>query len=275
MGKRIAVNESKIIKDFPSYNDWKLTPKYIFIHDTASSQSALEEANRLQSASAYNNGIAHYYVDENGVYQLVYNNVKAYHAGDGVNGKGNGHGVSIEVCRSLPSGNFKSDSDKARYKKALDNAYKLAADLCEEWNIAPSSSTICQHREVCATACPYTQKVYYGSYETAKSESIKAINAHLKGSTIPKWHTHVFNNKYGKHYVPITIDGINRATWKEVNLKKQQTDFLKANSQDKMYLVKFTKDTNCYKDRDCTTKDGQFKAGEEVISQHDRTFNRG
>ena len=97
-----------LIKDFPSYGDGlsTLKPEGIVIHDTAGMSSALEQAKRLQKADQYNKGIAHYYVDENEAYQLVLDTVKAYHAGDGSTGYGNGKCLSIEVCRSLPSGNF-------------------------------------------------------------------------------------------------------------------------------------------------------------------------
>lgn len=163
----------KIIKGFPSYTDSALRPQYIVLHDTAGMGSAEQEATRVQSASAYNNGVAHYYVDESSIYQVIDNKIKAYHAGDGPTGKGNGKSLAIEVCRSLYGGEFKNESDKARYKKALDNACALAYDLMQEFKIPKGN--IFQHRDVRATACPYTQMVYYGSYAKALSAVIKLV----------------------------------------------------------------------------------------------------
>lgn len=168
-----------LIKGFPSYGNGNSTlkPEGIVIHDTAGMSSALQEAQRLQSEAQYNNGIAHYYVDENEGYQLIADNIKAYHAGDGSTGYGNGKTLSIEVCRSLSSGDFKNSSDKERYLKALDNAYKVASDLCKQYNINPNN--IHQHREFSSTACPYTQKVVFGSYEKALSNAKTKVNSYL------------------------------------------------------------------------------------------------
>ena len=166
MNYSISVNTSKIIKDFPSYgSNSKLTPKYIIIHDTAGSSSAFGESNRLQNPNQYNDGIAHYYVDNIEAYQLVYDDVKAWHAGDGADKKGNGQSIGIEVCKSLSGGKFTSDNQKEIYLKGLDNAYKLASDLCKEYGINPKN--ILQHNQCSATACPYTQKVVFGSYDQA------------------------------------------------------------------------------------------------------------
>lgn len=173
----IIINRSKLIKNFESYSDPKLVPKYIVVHDAASKASALEQANRLQTKDQYDNGVAHLYIDENECYQLIECNVKAYHAGDGVNGKGNGQSLSIEVCRSLPSGGFTSETEKATYKKALDNAYRLVADLCKKYSI--SSNNILQHKDLSATACPYTQKVLFGSYEKALSNAKSKIGGYM------------------------------------------------------------------------------------------------
>lgn len=182
----IKNNDIYLIKGFPSYTNYKLIPKYIIIHDTAGQSSAYQEAKRLQSSSQYNNGIAHYYIDESNCYQLIYDTVKAYHAGDGEFGKGNGQSLSIEVCRSLPGGNFTSSSQKETYKKALERAYMLAADLCNQYGINPNN--ILQHRECSSTACPYTQKVLYGSYEKAKSEAKRKVSYYKNGGNTMKTH---------------------------------------------------------------------------------------
>ena len=101
----------KIIPGFPSYGSGisSLKPKYIVIHDTAGQSSASAEAIRVQKPSAYNNGVAHYYIDDKECYQVIKDNVKAWHCGDGYKGKGNGESIGIEVCKSLPGGNFKNN----------------------------------------------------------------------------------------------------------------------------------------------------------------------
>lgn len=176
MNYSMKVDKSKMITDFPSYGSGysTLTPKYIMLHDTAGASSALAEANRLQSESQYERGIAHYYVDEDDVYQLIYDNIKAYHANDGCYGKGNGQSISIEVCRSLSySANFSGENTEARYLKALDRAYQLAADLAAQYNINPQN--ILQHRMVDATSCPYTQMRIFGDYTKALANAKKKV----------------------------------------------------------------------------------------------------
>jgi N-acetylmuramoyl-L-alanine amidase len=179
----ININTSKLITNFPSYSNRNYTPKYIVIHDTAGMSSALGEAERLNNLYKDPNcesGIAHYYCDEANTYQLVEDKVKAYHSGDGPDGKGNGQSLSIEVCRSLPSGDFQGESDRSRYLKALDNAYQLSAYLCKKYGISPNN--ILQHKDLQATACPYTQKVVFGSYEKALSNAKKEVNNYFGGS---------------------------------------------------------------------------------------------
>ena len=177
----INVKMDYLLKDFETYENGKLIPKYIIIHDTAGQSSALNEAKRLQSRGR-DDAIAHYYVDDNEAYQLIYDDIKAFHAGDSADSKGNGQSIGIEVCKSLPSGNFTSDNQKEIYKKALDNAYKLAADLCKAYNINPSN--ILQHNECNNTSCPYTQKVLFGSYEKAKSNAINKVNKYFGNDTV-------------------------------------------------------------------------------------------
>lgn len=223
----INVKMNYLLKSFPSYEDNVLTPKYIIIHDTAGQSSSLNEAKRLQSQSEYSKGIAHYYVDDNEAYQLVYDDVKAWHAGDGVYAKGNGESIGIEVCKSLPSGGFTSENQKEIYKKALDNAYKLASDLCKAYKINPNN--ILQHRECSATACPYTQKVLYGSYDTAKKEAIHKVNKYYKSKANT---TSASDFKY-----QITSDRVYKSTKNMLGYVDEDLGYLEKNDRFNGYFV--------------------------------------
>jgi hypothetical protein len=176
----INVNTSKMVKDFKSYpKSPSLSPKYIIIHDTGNGGSALSEAQRLQTASQFDNGIAHYYLDDQECYQLVPTNIKAWHAGDGEYGKGNGMSIGIEVCKSLKGNEKKFPSlvMEEIYKNGLERAYKLASDLCKEYGI--SAYNIIQHWECSSTVCPWTQKIIFGSYDNAKYHAIDRVNYYL------------------------------------------------------------------------------------------------
>lgn len=230
----LTINKSKMIKGFPSYSDSKLIPKYIVIHDTAGSSAALQEATRLQSSSQYNNGVAHFYTDDKECYQLIECNIKAYHAGDGPTGKGNGQSISIEVCKSLASGGFTSETQKATYQKALDNAYKLAADLCKKYNI--SSNNILQHKDLSATACPYTQKVLFGSYEKALSNAKSKIGGYMATE---------------KKYCTVIVD-FSKMRFKDPENKIK-------------YIMRVDEIRGIYRDENITKKDNNnnFKPGDE------------
>lgn len=122
----------------------------IVLHDTADTASALAHANRVQNASAYNNGITHFWVDESSIYQTVADGAVAWHLGVY---DANLKYIGIEVCRSR--------SDEATYLKALQNAYELCKYLCDVYKLNPLTQ-IFHHKQFIATACPHRRTEMWG-----------------------------------------------------------------------------------------------------------------
>lgn len=113
--KKIAMPQNKYSIKCPYIMD----PTRIVIHNTANDASAENEIKYMQSN---NNQVSfHYAVDDKQAVQGVDLWRNAWHAGDGVNGKGNREGIAIEICYSKSGG--------ARFEKAEKNAAELAAQL--------------------------------------------------------------------------------------------------------------------------------------------------
>jgi len=172
--------------DFKGYGESAtFKPKKIALHDTGTTGAAKGTASWTvgQMASNPNSANYHFVIDEKELYSVVLETSKAYHCGDGQTKKGNGESLGIEIARSLPGGNFANDNAKEIYYKAWLRACELASDLCKKYNIAPNENTIIQHNECKGTACPYAMKMYFGSYEKAKTETIKMIKNYMNGET--------------------------------------------------------------------------------------------
>ena len=86
--KEILMPQSKYSVKCP----YAMTPKFIVVHNTANDASAESEVKYMESN---NNATSfHYAVDNATVVKAIPENRNAFHAGDGVNGKGNRYGVA-------------------------------------------------------------------------------------------------------------------------------------------------------------------------------------
>lgn len=122
---------------------YKMTPKYVVVHNTANDASAKAEISYM---IGNNNQVSfHYAVDHNGAVQGIPLNRNAWHAGDGTNGTGNRYGIAIEICYS------KSGGDK--FIKAQDNGAYLTATLLKKygWGI----SRLKKHQDYSGKYCPH------------------------------------------------------------------------------------------------------------------------
>ena len=129
--------------------------KYIVIHYTANngdtaSGNANYFANNTVKASA------HYFVDENEIWQSVKEDVVAWHCGGGLQGSGghsfygqctNGNSIGIELCS-------RKNADGTYYFKdgTVENAIRLVRQLMAKYNI-PASRVI-RHYDVTGKMCP-------------------------------------------------------------------------------------------------------------------------
>ena len=122
--------------------------KYICIHNTG---------NRNKSAGAHNHASwlynnpeilvgYHYTVDDEVIYKHIPLKEGAWHAGDGVNGKGNLHSIGIEIAENMVN----YDYDK--YLEAENNAAWLTAKLLDELDL--TINDVKQHYDFNGKNCP-------------------------------------------------------------------------------------------------------------------------
>lgn len=116
----------------------------ICVHNTANSASAMDEIRYMQRRD--DDTCFHFAVDEDTVVQGISTELNTWHAGDGVNGAGNNHYISIEICRSTCYNGL--------YDAAEDNAAQFIAYLLHtqtHWN----SSKITFHNDFSGKWCPH------------------------------------------------------------------------------------------------------------------------
>lgn len=122
--------------------------KTVTIHNTAGYISAMEERDRVNNLRNNVSLSFHYAVDENKAVQLVPLNIHTWHAGDGAKGEGNLYSISIEICRSLCTG-----EKEQLYRQAEENAVILAAHLLDAHNLPISA--LRKHQDWSGKNCPH------------------------------------------------------------------------------------------------------------------------
>lgn len=132
-------------------------PTGIIIHNDAGSQIGTTAwyRNWLPTHPA-EAGFAHYYVSSDGVYQAEKESNVAWHC---ANRKYNHDFIGIEACQSM--------GDESIFRQNEDNAFKLAAQICNRYGITPNEQTIMLHKEVAATACPHRSVALHGQTNDA------------------------------------------------------------------------------------------------------------
>ena len=121
---------------------YKMTPKYITVHNTDNNASAENEVaymrrNNLQTSF-------HVAIDDKAVVYGVPFDRNAWHAGDGGNGTGNRQSIGVEICYSKSGGE--------KFNKAEVNASKwIAKELkARDWSI----SRVKRHKDWSGKNCP-------------------------------------------------------------------------------------------------------------------------
>lgn len=121
----------------------KLDAKYIVVHNTANDASAKNEIAYMISTNVATS--FHFAVDDEEIVQGIPLERTAFHAGDGRNGKGNKHGIGIEICYSKSGGN--------RFIEAEKKAAKLIAYLLKKYNL--DISAVIKHQDCSGKYCPH------------------------------------------------------------------------------------------------------------------------
>ncbi len=121
----------------------------IVVHETANDASAENEIAYMRRND--NEASFHFAVDDTKVVQGIPLDRNAWHAGDG-NGKGNREGIAVEICYSKSGGE--------RWRKAVDNAAQLIAELLKErgWDV----DKITKHQDYSGKNCPHRILSDYG-----------------------------------------------------------------------------------------------------------------
>lgn len=130
-------------KNRPGY---KLTPKYITIHDTANpgkgADAAAHAAYVKGSAAASIPSSWHFTVDDKVIYQHLPLTENGWHCGDGTNGPGNRQSIGIEICEN-------KDGNRAQ---AEANAAWLTAKLLRDYGL--KIGAVKQHYDWSKKNCP-------------------------------------------------------------------------------------------------------------------------
>ncbi|STB42095.1 N-acetylmuramoyl-L-alanine amidase [Clostridium perfringens] len=145
--KAPIINGIKINKQLINKNYSKgvnITPKYIVIHDTDNRQAGANAiANRNYFANDPNaKASTHYIVDDKNIVQVLEDNWKGWHIGDGSNKNiNNSTSIGIELCV-----NRGIDFDKT-----LENGIELTKYLMNKYNIPPEN--VVMHRNASGKIC--------------------------------------------------------------------------------------------------------------------------
>lgn len=167
----------QIIQDFiPSGRrnrpGYKLTPKYITIHDTANTQAGADakaHAAYLKKNPPASEASWHFTVDDKVIYQHLPLNENGWHAGDGANGPGNRQSIGIEICENR-------DGNRAA---AEANAAWLVAKLLKDHGL--SIDRVRQHYDWSGKNCPRVLRNKPGGW----ADFLAAVEGHLKPAVAP------------------------------------------------------------------------------------------
>ena len=168
----------QIIQDFipkgrknrPGY---KMTPRYITIHDTVNPGAGAN----AKAHAAYLKGAAaaaipaswHFTVDDKAIYQHLPLNENGWHAGDGTNGTGNRQSIGIEICENR-------DGNRA---VAEANAAWLVAKLLKDYGLG--LDRVKQHYDWSGKNCPRVLRGRKGGWQ----DFLAAVESHLKAGDMP------------------------------------------------------------------------------------------
>ena len=125
--------------------------KYIVIHNTGNfSLSADAKAHRDYVKEDGCKVSWHYTVDDKRIYKHLPEEERAWHAGDGRDGKGNTYGIGIEMCVNHETLGTTNPSEY--FYKTMDNTAQLVAELLYKYNL--SIKAVKQHWHFSGKNCP-------------------------------------------------------------------------------------------------------------------------
>lgn len=165
----IDINRSKMCHASNYTNMAERTVKYIVMHYTGNKKdTAGNNANYFMRANR--KASAHYFVDDDSIWQSVDVNDAAWHCGGSVyyhNEARNNNSIGIEMC--CTAGNYRIGT------RALENSARLVAGLCRYLGITDIDKYVIRHYDVTHKECPNQMAGANNSEWMAFKNRIKAI----------------------------------------------------------------------------------------------------
>lgn len=174
--------------------------KYIVLHYTGNEGDTAKN-NVDYFYGGDRNASAHYFVDDNSIWQSVEESNSAWAVGDGKGAYGitNQNSISIEMC---------CDSNGFVSAKTEANALELVKHLMTKYNI--SSANVVRHYDASRKTCPNWSDNNWSRWWNFKNNLLKENNKEVKEEM--NYSMHVFSkNWYLKKY----SDVANSATYKD------------------------------------------------------------
>lgn len=182
-------------------------PEWIIFHFVGASGQAWDNARYFYSM--YRGASAHYFVDENRIYQVVEDDTPAWHVGDGnrtrkggINGyvhpggATNTNSIGIEVCQDITTGKDVWNWDF--HPEALNKAEWLIRQLQKKYNI--DDDHVIRHFDATGKACPGNWKhnnwEKWWDFKKRLEKDIKQVEATLnnaKEGKLPDDHMYLVN----------------------------------------------------------------------------------
>lgn len=165
----ITINRTKPCHNSNYTNLSSRTVDYVVMHYTGNSKDTAS-ANANYFMGSNRGASAHYFVDDDSIWQSVDVNDRAWHCG--TSGKyyhescRNSNSIGIEMC--CTAGNYKIGA------KALENSAQLAAALCKYLGITDIDKYVIRHYDVTHKKCP-AQMVNNGSEWVSFKKRVKEI----------------------------------------------------------------------------------------------------
>lgn len=129
-----------------NFTDRNTKPKYIVIHYVGAVSTAKNNADYFYSK--YRGASAHYFVDENEIWQVVDDLDSAWHVGSNkyYNNVRNSNSIGIEMCVKKKNGKWYFE------EKTVKNTIELVKAKMKQYNIPLSN--VCRHYDVTHKTCP-------------------------------------------------------------------------------------------------------------------------
>lgn len=188
------INQNITTRNYTKASNRKI--EYIVIHYVGAVSSA--KNNTIYFKSAYRGASAHYFVDDNSVWQCVADSNIAWHCGGGLQGSRghayyqkclNSNSIGIEMC--CYKNNGKLDISNA----TIENTIELTKTLMQRYNI-PASKVI-RHFDVTGKICPepfVSDEGRWNNFKEKLGGSYQPVQ--LTGNALVKSWQIVMNNVY-------------------------------------------------------------------------------